>query len=252
MVYATIQQDGISLKEQISLAIMNKGITPTLELLEIMYKTLKFNQALNYTYESASLAVSPEKLLDVYALRSKIYKKMGYNKEFPDPIEGINFDYFDEHSAVLYTQTNGKLTGTCRVIFDSEYKLPIDKNFSLDYLRFNDNKLAELSRLMIEDETKGLNLEFKHLTIGVYTVMMVNNHTTLMSVMKEEHFSLYEKFGGFGKEASLETYGDIQSPFIITAWEVSKISRLIKKIFLGSKDCNSVSKCGNSLDKLAS
>jgi hypothetical protein len=177
---------------------------------------------------------------------------MGYNKEFPDHIEGINFDYYDEYAAVLYTQTNGKLTGTCRVIFDSEYKLPIDKNFSLDYLRVHENKLAELSRLMIEDETKGLNLEFKHLTIGVYMVMLVNNHTTLMSVMKEEHFSLYEKFGGFGKEASLQTYGDIESPFIITAWEVLKISKFFKKIFLGSKDRNPVSKGWDSFDKLVS
>ena len=220
---------------------------------DTMYKTLQYSSNIVWeNQEDVFLVKKPNELLEIYTLRSKIYKNMGYNKEFPDTIQGINFDHFDENSAVLYTKTKGKITGACRIIFDSGYKLPIDNNFSLEYIRRNECRLAELSRLMIVKEKKGMNMEFKYLTAGVYNLMVENKYDKLISVIKDEHFSLYNKFGGFEKEAAMETYGELENPFIITVWNISKISTFFKKVFLGRRGYNLTPKSRNSFDKLAS
>ncbi len=206
------------------------------KLLQIINNTIKFNRKLVwYTDEkNIFLATTAEALIEIYKLRSQVYSKLNYNKEFPDTINGLNFDLYDEYSAIIYTKSKGRITGTCRVIFDSHQKLPMDKNFSLDYLRCKNKKLAELSRLMIESETKGLSQEPKLLTKGAYLVMNKNTRTTLMSVMVEEHFKLYDKFGGFSIENKLQSYGSLGIPFIITSWEIAEVSSFFKRAFLSA------------------
>jgi len=198
-----------------------------------LYDTLIFNRKLRYAHSSgALLAKKATDLLEIFALRHRVYARLGYDREFPPIIEGLNFDGFDGHSAVLFTRHSGTLTGTCRVIFDSDDKLPIDKNYSLDPLRREYGKLAELSRLVIDKPTKGLGKEFKHLTAGVYRIMLDNDADALVSVMSPEHYPLYQRFGGFEIKDSLSVYGTLQQPFVITAWDVSRISPFFRKIFL--------------------
>ncbi len=203
-------------------------------LLQIIHDTIEFNRKLvwNSDEKNLFLATTPEVLIEIYKLRSKMYRELNYDKEFPDSIKGLNFDSHDAYSAIVYTKSNGRITGTCRVIFDSHQKLPMDKNFSLDYLRDENKKLAELSRLMIDNQTKGLSQEPKLLTKGAYLIMKNNAMTTLMSVMIHEHFKLYDKFGGFSIEDELKSYGSLAIPFIITSWEIAEISRFFRRAFL--------------------
>ncbi len=233
----------LSLEGEIAAAIENlcrsRSMVLTLSqrsrLETTLYETLIFNRKLRYESSSgALLAKKATDLLEIFALRHRVYARLGYDREFPPIIEGLNFDDFDGHSAVLFTRYAETVTGTCRVIFDSDDKLPIDKNYSLDPLRREYGRLAELSRLVIDKPTKGLGKEFKHLTAGVYRIMVDNEADALVSVMSPEHYPLYRRFGGFEIKDSLPVYGTLRKPFVITAWDVSRISPFFRKIFLGS------------------
>lgn len=204
------------------------------ELSAIIQKTLYFNRCLFWdsNVKNIALVKTEEELLEIYVLRSKIYAQLHYDKEFPDKIKGLNYDTYDTRSAILYTQSNAEITGTCRIIIDVDKKLPLDKNFSLDYLRQKDKKLAELSRLIIDKKIDGLGQEPRLLTKGAYLVMKYNALTTLVSVMIAEHFKFYDKFGGFKIEDKIEAYGNIGTSFIITSWDIAKISKFFKKVFL--------------------
>ncbi len=207
------------------------------KLQQNIQNTIKFNRKLIWSSSKLFLSIvtTPEELLEIYRLRSDIYTKLHYDNEFPNLIKGLSFDSYDEHSAILYTKINGKITGTCRVIFDSCEKLPIDKNYSLDYLRTQKQRLAEVSRLIIDHNTDGLSQEFKLLTRGVYLIISNNTIDNSVSVIKDDHFNLYNKFGGFAIEEHLHTYGNLENPFIITSWDTSKISNFFKRAFLNEK-----------------
>ena len=200
-----------------------------------MYHTLVFNRTLIWDFsENVFLVQTAEELIGIYRLRSKVYKNLGYDKEFPEIIEGMNFDEYDKNAAILYTQKDGHMTGTCRIIFDTGEKLPIDKNYSLDDIRSMGKDITELSRLVIDKPRKsGLGKEFKYLTSGVFRMLKSNNITRIVSVIKEEHFSLYDKFGGFEKKALLASYGELDKSFLITSWDITQVSTFFKKLFLG-------------------
>ena len=208
-----------------------------------MYHTLTFNRALTWdNSENVFLVQTAEELIGIYILRSKVYKNLGYDKEFPEIIEGMNFDKYDKNAAILYTQKDGQMTGTCRIIFDTDKKLPIDKNYSLDELRTRGKEITELSRLVIDKPRKsGLGKEFKYLTSGVFNMLKCNNITRVVSVMMEEHFSLYSKFGGFKQKAFLSSYGELDKPFVITVWDITKVSTFFKKLFLGIREQDAAS-----------
>ena len=52
----------------------------------------------------------------------------------------------------------------------------------------------------------------------------------------EEHFALYSKFGGFEKKALLTSYGALDKPFVITSWDITKVSTFFEKLFLGGRE----------------
>jgi hypothetical protein len=201
-------------------------------LIDTLHQTSAFNKTLVWNNEDIFLATEPEDLLEIYALRSRVYRMLGYDEELPDPIAGLSYDIYDTVSAVLYLKRNGKITATCRVIFDSPRGLPMDKHYDMSRLRKSGRALTELSKLMIEHETKGLNQEFKLLTRGVYEVAWNNGTDTMVSAMIEEHYALYERFGGFRIEGKLSHYGVIPIPFLITAWYLEEITPFFKRIFL--------------------
>jgi len=201
---------------------------------EIIEETVAFNKSLvwNNSNEKVSLTTSAEELIDVFKLRSDVYTKMNYNKEFPEIIEGLNFDDYDKNSAIIYNKINSEVTGTCRLIFDSEKKLPIEEKYSFDYMREKHGSIGEVSRLTVKHKTEGLNLDFKNLTTGIYLVLRDNPINASISVISKDHFKLYSKFGGFEIEKELESYGNLNSTFVLTSWDITKISKFFKKAFL--------------------
>jgi len=202
-------------------------------LSKIINNSIKFNQGLYNigTIDDVSLATTIEDLIEIYMLRSRVYTEINYTKEFPEVIKGLNFDEYDEHSAILYSKRGDKITGTCRLIFDlPNKKLPIDKNFSLDYLRNKDRILGEASRVIIQNR-KGLKQEFKLLTIDSYKILN-SYQMDVVSVMTQEHIKLYKNFGGLTIEKKFQNYGTLQKEFFLTLWQTSKISPYFKRIFL--------------------
>jgi len=222
------------------------------DLAKVMYQTLLFNRALSWRENAyVFLPKSPQELIEIYKLRKIVYEQMGYGKELPSNIDGLDFDSFDIHSAILYTKNNDIITSTCRVIFDSELRLPIDKMHSFDNRRKQGKQIAELSRLAKINSDGGLSREFKYLVVGAYHTMIDNDMDILVSAMIPKHYKLYKNFGGFDIEKELDGYGSLDVPFVVTSWEVSMASDSFKRIFLGIRKSNSTSKSGNRLYQLA-
>ena len=221
---------------QVNMLLKKQQIEASLAEINSLSKTIKntieFNQKLYDigTLEGVSLATTVEDLIEIFMLRSEVYHDMGYVNEFPELIKGLNFDEYDECSAIVYSKRNHVITGTCRLIFDLEKKLPIDNKFSLDYLRNKDRGLVEASRVIIKN-IEGLKPEFKLLTIDSYKILSTYKMDAV-SVMTEEHIKLYKKFGGLGIEKKFESYGTLQQEFFLTLWNTSNISPFFKRIFL--------------------
>ncbi len=204
---------------------------------QIIAQALRFNRKIVWPYndEHLALATTKEELEDIFRLRSRIYTNIGYQKEFPDPVQGYNFDEYDKHAAIFYTHKSGVVTGTCRIIFDVMGHLPIDDNYSLEYLRQNTQHLAELSRFIIDSDVSGLSPEFKLLIKGMYGVIAYNPVELAVSVIAQEHFKLYDRVGGFKKEALFPTYGTLKNPYMITTWDTTQVSPFFKRAFLHQK-----------------
>ena len=191
-------------------------------------KNLKFEQ----TNQNLHLANTAEELINVFKLRSDVYQGINYQDEFPDMIEGLNFDKYDSHSAILFYKNNNVVTGTTRLIFDKYNQLPSEEKFSFNSFRNEHEKIGEVSRLMIKHGSQGLSAEFKNLTTGIYYVYKDNDIDILFSGIKKEHYKLYSKFGGFQIVKELSNYGHVNESALILSWKPAEISSFFKKAFL--------------------
>lgn len=206
----------------------------TLIFERVLDEVITFNRKINWesTSTNLKLVTTAEEFIKICNLRSEIYGNLGYQKEFPDFLPNMNFDFYDLNSAIIYNLTNSEITATCRLIFDSDKKLPIEEKLDLSSIRSKFQNVAEVSRLMVKKEEKGLNLDFKYLTLGIYNIITNNNLDASISVILKEHFRLYRKFGGFNIEKELESYGNLNAPFIITSWNPYEVSDFFRKAFL--------------------
>jgi len=201
------------------------------QFFDIVSKTIEFNKSLKFpNLDGVYLATDSQTLLEIFIMRSKVYNQLGYTKLYPDTIKGFNFDTYDTHSAILYTKYQDKITGTCRLIFDIDGNLPMDKIYPLSNIRDKNIKLAELSRLMINKTTPGLGQEPKLLTKASYEVMRLNGIT--ISAMIPQHYRFYKNFGGFEIKDRLPKYGNIEQEFLITTWEIKEVSNYFKRLIL--------------------
>ena len=95
----------------------------------IIDETISFNKKLSWNSDNKNLALTKtaEELVEVFKLRSDVFTEIGYQDEFPDTIEGLNFDVYDKTSAVIYYKNNKEVSATIRLIFDSENRLLLKK-----------------------------------------------------------------------------------------------------------------------------
>lgn len=201
---------------------------------EVIEKTISFNRGLNWENNNKNLKLvnDTEDLIEVFKLRSTVLADVGYQEECPDVIEGLNFDTYDNNSAVLYYKNNNEVTGTLRLVFDSENKLPTDSKFSFNGLRERYNTIGELSRFAIKNRKKGLSLEFKNLFAGVYDLFTNNDIDLIVTSIKKEHFKMYSKFGGTEILQEMDNYGNIPHEAYTLLWDPSLASNFFKKAFL--------------------
>ena len=233
MTYPIIQEkmsnEVISILKKYGIKAQPKALN---QLTKTIQNTIAFNQELYSigTLSAVSLATSAEDLIAIFMLRDEVYREIGYRDEFPEIIKGLHFDAYDEHSAIIYTK-RGIVTGTCRLVFDSiDNKLPTDEKVSVDYLRNTDRKLAEASRVIIRNK-EGLKQEFKGMAIDSYRILS-SYKMNAISVMPEEYLKMYQNFGGFSIEKTLNKYGSIEKEFFLTIWDCSQVSTYFKRIFL--------------------
>ena len=197
-------------------------------------EAINFNKNIVFPNENKNLhlATTAEDLIDVFKLRSDVYTNINYQNEFPDAIEGLNFDKYDSCSAILFYKKDNTITGTTRLIFDSDNLLPSENKFSFQNIRKDYAVIGELSRLIVLQEKKGLSLEFKYLMQGIYHIFMNNNIDITVLGIKEEHYKLYNKFGGSDILYKMANYGNINFSAMILSWDPSKVSNFFKRAFL--------------------
>ncbi|MCK4875613.1 MAG: GNAT family N-acetyltransferase [Sulfurimonas sp.] len=201
---------------------------------EIVEESISFNRQLNWEDKNKNLKLvnCVEDLINVFKLRSDVYTKIGYQEEYPETIEGLNFDNYDKNSAILCYKNNNKLSGTLRLIFDSNNKLPTEDKFSFDNLRNTYKKIGELSRFAIQNESKGLSLEFKNLFAGIHNIFINNDIDLITTSIKKEHYKLYSKFGGTEIIQEMNNYGKIAHEAYSLTWNPSLASNFFKRAFL--------------------
>jgi hypothetical protein len=202
---------------------------------EVIDETISFNKSLFWDNinDNLKLTKSAEELIEVFKLRSEVYGQMGYQNDFPDVIEGLNFDLFDKKSAIIYYKVNQTYTGTCRLIFDSENKLPSDKEYSFDKIRNKYGIIGEISRNAVKNnQSKGLGLEFKYLMAGIHNVFINNDINITVSAMKKEHYKLFSKFGGIDIIEEIDNYANLEVPCVVIYWNPSEASKFFQKAFL--------------------
>lgn len=225
--------DSFNKKQQEALELFKKRIF----LEETIEETITFNKKLNFPNENKNLylTTTAEELIDVFKLRSEVYTQINYQSQFPDTIEGLNFDILDTNSAIIFYKSNKIITGSMKVIFDSENKLPSEKYFPFDTLREEYDNIAELSRFIVLNDNKGLGLEFKNLFQGAYHIFMNNKVDIYLSCIKVEHKKLYDKFGGTNVVNATDNFGTLGLPINIMSWDPTQASRFFKKAFLNQK-----------------
>lgn len=200
---------------------------------EIVEETVSFNRSINWQeiFPALKLLQNPEELIDIYKLRSDVYGQMGYHTEFPDPIESLNFDIFDKTSAIVYYERNKEITATCRLIFDSQNKLPSEEKFSYDEYRKKYKVIGEISRNMVRNRM-GLNREFKYLMAGMHTIAKHNKLDMFYSVILKDHLSLFKKFGEVEVIKEFESYGTFNQNFVIIQGNPQNESNIFERSIL--------------------
>lgn len=202
---------------------------------KIIDETISFNKNLTFeNFKHTKLVSTAEELIEVFKLRSDIYSSLNYGSEFPDIIEGLNFDELDTKSAIAYCKNNNIVTGTIRLIIDSKDNLPTSKKIK-DKFNFNYNSMSEISRIIVRNSQEGLCLEFKYLMKALYKIFIDNNIDIAISVIKKDHLKLYQKLGGVEVIDEVEGYGTLKSTFLIISYDPKSASKFFKKVFLEEK-----------------
>ncbi|PLY06968.1 MAG: hypothetical protein C0625_07170 [Arcobacter sp.] len=213
-----------------ALEVFNKRIF----LEKVIDESISFNKSLSWNYENKNLKLTTtaEELIKVFKLRSDVFAEINYQEEFPDTIEGLNFDKFDTHSAIIYYHNNKEVSATIRLIFDSKDKLPSEGKVKFDDMRVKYNRIGEISRNIVKHRGAGLNQEFKYLMCGIYNVFINNDIDIALSGIKKEHLKLFKKLGGVEIYKELEGYGSLDIPCLIISYNPSLASKFFKKVFL--------------------
>ena len=75
------------------------------------------------------LADNPQDILKSYALRSSIYRDLGYDEEFKSSKNIFDVDIYDPYSLTLIKKEGISVVGSSRIVIDNEKGLPSEKYF---------------------------------------------------------------------------------------------------------------------------
>ena len=182
-------------------------------------------------------------LIKIMRLRSQVFTPMGYNRQFPERIVGLNFDDYDRYSIILMTKRDGEITATSRLILDSELGLQSEKidDFATIIARLKDENerqgytVAEGSRTAILPEYRA-SVEFKKIVAASYLAARALNVGDVMSSMPTEMFQrLYTKVG-MEEVGRVNNYGELQQSSVLLSWPMEKVTPFFKRAFLSERE----------------
>ncbi len=183
-----------------------------------------------------------DELLQIFNLRSMVFEEAGYLKEFPDKIEGLNYDEYDNNSLHMAYKRNNDITGSTRIIIPTMQNplLPTEKyikdKFSLSPLKEKHNNkqipIAELSRTVIDPNYRVTGNEFKRMFAGLYEIAQMTDIGSYLLMMTHNMYeNLYSKCGMEILDI-VNNRGNIDKACIILNWEPENSSEFFKKVFL--------------------
>jgi N-acyl-L-homoserine lactone synthetase len=160
-------------------------------------------------------------------LRSQVYTPLGYNVQFPERIEGLNFDDYDSNALSLMIKHRKKLVGSFRIVLDSPIGIPSEKMYDFNSVR-RKYRIAELSRLVVDEEHRSGSKEqgskaFNELFSAAYRFGDKIGVDRYVMVMKAAHESRFLEFGGIEKIGET-MYGNLDQDSSILLWDFNNVS----------------------------
>jgi len=149
------------------------------------------NKSLDFTVK---LATTLEEREEVFSLAYQIYLEKGYITENGEKWLTSKYDAHSDSAILIVQDRNKKIVGSVTLIFDSPESLPAATIFSqeLNMLRSNNEKIVEISRLVIDPSYRNakeiLILLFNYLYIYSY---YVKNYTCLAIEVNPRHKDYY-------------------------------------------------------------
>jgi len=149
------------------------------------------NKSLDFTVK---LATTLEEREEVFSLAYQIYLEKGYITENGEKWLTSKYDARSDSAILIVQDRNKKIVGSVTLIFDSSESLPAATIFSeeLNMLRSNNEKIVEISRLVIDPSYRNakeiLILLFNYLYIYSY---YVKNYTCLAIEVNPRHKDYY-------------------------------------------------------------
>jgi hypothetical protein len=150
------------------------------------------NEKLGFTIKVAN---SLEEREAVFQLGYKTYLDKGYIKENISERLVQNYDADPETLILMVKNQESKVVASVTLVFDGYSRLPAEKIYhsELKKLRSNQEKIVEISRLVIDPEYRNskeiLVLLFNYLYIYAY---FVKNYTCLAIEVNPRHTAYYE------------------------------------------------------------
>lgn len=142
----------------------------------------------------------------VFRLGYKMYLQKGYIKENANQWLIQSYDSHQETAILIIQDKQKNIVGSVTLVFDGPSSLPAEKIYrdELNILRKNNEKIVEISRLVIDPQYKNskeiLVLLFNYLYIYSY---MVKKYTCLAIEVNPRHIAYYQTlldFTPIGKE----------------------------------------------------
>lgn len=150
----------------------------------------------------------------VFKLGYQEYLKKGFINENPQEWLIRNYDVDPETVTLIVKDKQNNIVGSVTLVFDLDTKLPAEKIFKsdLNVLRRNNEKIVELSRLVIDPQHRNskeiLVLLFNYLYIYSY---LVKKYTCLIIEVNPRHIVFYQELLHFNKVGAERACPSVQN-----------------------------------------
>lgn len=175
-----------------------------------------------------------------FQLGYQVYKDKGYIKENTSELLVQNYDADPDTLILIVKNNENKIVGSVTLVFDVKSKLPAEKIYhsELDTLRSKKEKIAEISRLIIDPQYRNskeiLVLLFNYLYIYAY---FIKKYTCLAIEVNPRHTAYYKALLNFRSIGNERACPNVESAPAILMYvplqhgkeEVIRLSKLMEK-----------------------